>query len=573
MGQTNPYTKIRWDRTPVKDLKVGPFSGGMNKYSDPSAIADSELVECLNFDIDLDGSLKSRPPWHTLFATFTFDYSATLLGNNTNVLGSFVVGGYRVVVGTTYFNSSDNPTRYGAFLYWVDGPNAGTYTYIDVQSSNPYTSVLRYNDILYFTRGSGGGYKWNTLTQAGTSLPSMPGGSACIIYKERMWIIGDKSSPSKAARMYFSDVGNPESYPSANFFDVRPGDGESLNDLIIYQDNLFLFKSSSIWVFAYDTQPANAVLQQLHDGLGVDTQRCVALYENSLYFLKWNQVYQIANYDFTRISTKIPFEDDRTNPTNNVNDWTYPSWLSLVGDRLVIRYFNRIYVYHLRMRSWSRWDSQDLAVKYLGPIVRVEDAGIVASKVPYPVYVSGCSLNYAPVAISGKMYLQMLEMTDTYDATTTEISGVGLGSPAPTPVAVDILLSIKSKIYDVGFSHKFKRLMHWGVDVVTARDVTGTLFPYSMAYKVTWAQLHLYTWSQLQTWGYPLFIQPSTTQSVNVGTSVLRRYIRFPKGLRFRLLQFEVDMKTVGNTTDGPARLYTSTIFVAGKQLVPKAVN
>lgn len=571
MGQSNPYYKSRWDRTPVKELKVGPFSGGINRYSDPSAIADTELVECLNFDIDLDGSLKSRPPWRTLFATYFSTYTGTLLANNTTVLGSFVVGGYRVVVGTTTFLASTSPVGYGAFLYWVDGPNAGTYTYIDVQASNPYTSVLRYKDILYFTRGSGGGYKWNTITQAGTSIPGMPGGMASIIYKERMWIIGDQSDPSKYTRMYFSDVANPESYPSANFYDIRPGDGESLNDFIIYQDNLFLFKTSSIWVFSYDTQPSNAVLQQLHDGLGVDTQHCVTLYENSVYFLKWNQVYQIANYDFTRISTKIPFEDDRTNPTNNVADWTYPSWLSLVGDRLVVRYFNRIYVYHLRLRSWTRWDSQDLAVKYMGPIVKVEEAGIIPAKVPYSIYASGCSLKFAPVAIAGKYYLQMLQMTDAYDATSTEISGVGLtGYPS---VAVDILLKLKSKIYDVGYSYKFKRLMHWGIDVVTGRDVTGILYPYSMAYKVTWAQLHGYQWNQLQTWGYPLFVQPNTTQSISVGGSLLRRYIRFPKSLRFRLLQFEIDMETVGNTTDGPARLYTAALFVAGKQLVPKAVN
>lgn len=572
MGQSNPYYKSRWDRTPVKELKVGPFSGGLNRYSDPSAIADTELVQCTNFDIDLDGSLKSRPPWSTLFAQFTNTYSGNQYGNNTRMMGSFVFGGYRMVVGSTYFNASDIPTQYSIFYYWIDGPNAGTFTYFDTVASNPYTSVLRYKDTLYFTRGSGGGYKWNGITQQGTSLPNLPSASASIIYKERMWLVGDKSGPDKAARMYFSDLGNPESFPSANFFDIRPGDGESLNDFIIYNDNLFLFKSSSIWVFAYDTLPAQAVLQQLHDGLGVDTQNCLALYENSVYFLKWNQVYQIANYDFTRISTKLPFDDDRTNP-GDVSNWTYPSWLSLVGDRLVVRYFNRIYVYHLRMRAWSQWDSQDSAVKYLGQIIRVEDAGILPAKTPYNMYVSGCSLNYQPVYIAGHLYIQILKMYDTYDATTQEISGVGLGSPAPTPTPVPIFLDLKSKIYDVGFSHRFKRLMHWGVDVVTAAAITGILYPYSLAYKVTWSQTHLYRWSQLNTWGYPLFIQPNTTQSVEVEASVLRRYVRFPKGLRFRLLQFEVQMTTMGNTTDGPARLYSSTLFVAHKQLVPKAVN
>jgi len=43
--------------------------------------------------------------------------------------------------------------------------------------------------------------------------------------------------------------------------------------------------------------------------------------------------------------------------------------------------------------------------------------------------------------------------------------------------------------------------------------------------------------------------------------------------LRFRLIQFKVQMTTSGNTVDGPARLYSLTAFIGGKQIVPKAVN
>jgi hypothetical protein len=43
--------------------------------------------------------------------------------------------------------------------------------------------------------------------------------------------------------------------------------------------------------------------------------------------------------------------------------------------------------------------------------------------------------------------------------------------------------------------------------------------------------------------------------------------------LRFRLVQFEVEMLTTGNTSDGPARLYSITAFIAAKQLAPEAVN
>src|SRR6185503_10440488 len=46
---------------PGQPVKIGPFVGGMNTYSGPSAIADNEAVEIKNMEIDLDGSLTSRP--------------------------------------------------------------------------------------------------------------------------------------------------------------------------------------------------------------------------------------------------------------------------------------------------------------------------------------------------------------------------------------------------------------------------------------------------------------------------------------------------------------------------------
>jgi hypothetical protein len=71
---------------------------------------------------------------------------------------------------------------------------------------------------------------------------------------------------------------------------------------------------------------------------------------------------------------------------------------------------------------------------------------------------------------------------------------------------------------------------------------------------------------------YPLTDIPGIVQTTdNTGKQI--KFIRFPKSLRFRLLQFKIEMITVGNITDGPASLYTVTAFVSGKQLVPKAVN
>lgn len=580
----------------VSELKMGPFIGGINRYSDPSAIADSELVDCVNFDIDLDGSLKSRPPWSTLIGTGLTRFS-TVNEEYTRVLGTFVFSGYRVILlQSNYTKTSDLGVvtrEIGLYINFVDGPNAGltspVFTSPDVNDyANPFSNIVRYKDTLYVFRAKGGSLLSAKFTvdpvagnTPGFTLTSYPPASKAFLYKERMWLVGDKST--NTSRMYFSDVADPNTYQAASFFDIRPGDGDTLNEAIVYQDNVYLFKNGSIWVFAYDTQPTQAVLQLLHASLGVDNEYSTALYENVIYFLKWNQVYQIANYDFTRISTKLPFEEDKSLPVptngeawgSNINSWIFPSFLSLVGDRLIIRYFNRLYVYHLRMRAWSRWNSQDPVINYMGQIIRLEDAGVSStSKKVYSSYVAGSCLAIVPYyGQTTDISISVIQMNDTYDSSTVESTWWTWSGTKLNVRVNDILASIKTKIYDLGISHRYKRLLHWGVDVVTGRPVTGILSPFSLAYRVTWDQLVAYTWAQLQTWGYPLFVQPNTTQNALVDSGVYRRFIRFPKSLRFRLLQFEVKMITVGNTIDGPARIYSITGFTALKQLVPKGAN
>ena len=42
-------------------LRLGPFTGGLNLASDPTILEDEELIQCLNMELDIDGSLVYRP--------------------------------------------------------------------------------------------------------------------------------------------------------------------------------------------------------------------------------------------------------------------------------------------------------------------------------------------------------------------------------------------------------------------------------------------------------------------------------------------------------------------------------
>lgn len=554
---------------PTQELVIGPFSGGINQFSDKSAIADNELEDCINFDIDLDGSLKSRPPWQLLYGN-SVAVTIGLPSQYQLILGTYVYNGVRFILFHTRLDGVATGTAV-VQIYWVDGPNIGTTTTVST-ADGTFSTSIRYEDTVYLIPAPGsvtGGFSYNLATGTLTAIASMPKGNAAIVYKDTLYIGGGNTT--NKSRLVFSALADFTTWPGSNFFDINPGDGDTLQDFLIYQDNILLAKDNATYVLSYDTTPAQAVLKNINTSIGVKGPYCMVPYENSVFFLQYSIVYEMVNYDFSRVSTKIPFDLETAQevyPFTSPGGWKFPVFLSCLGDRLIARFYNRIYVYHLRIRSWTRWHSDDPGIQNIGPITELDRTN--ASTVQgWRTYVC-CSAqaNVTDPAAHGHEALlsKIYKMEDNYDDTSVENGTIS------NPF-VNVPCRAVTKVYDVGISHRFKRLMHWGIDMVTANDVTGTLYPLSMAYRVTWSELATLTWADLKTWGYPTFTTPSVTQVTPIVNRVDRRFIRFPKSLRFRLLQFQVDVDTQGNTTDGPARLYTVTAFIGSKQLVPKAVN
>jgi hypothetical protein len=559
----------------IQELKIGPYSGGVNRYSDMSAIADNEMTDCVNFDIDLDGSLKSRPPWTLLYGATTNIATGSLPPESHQLmLGSFVYEGVQFII----FNSCHSGV-FAAWIYFLGGPNDGTILKI---ADGTYQAAIRYGDEIFLPPGPEGGsvslgtgQKYNLASGLVTALPNMPRGYASAVYKDRLWISGRRGIVN-SSRLFFSDLATFGTFAGSSFFDINPGDGDAVNELIVYQDNLVIMKDNKTYVLSYDQGPEQAVLSPISQTVGVMGRCCAVSYENSIFMLQYNEVYEMTNYTFTRVSVKVPFEYDHTTPyegqTATIDEWwKFAQSLSLVGDRLYARFFNRLYIYHLRLRAWTRYESDDESIHYIGRAIRLDNTNTDLNR-GFESYVAASALakvtDDTGLGTSGawKAHVKLFIMQDRYEDVILETGQI-------TPVYKDIPLSMTTKAYDVGLSHRFKRLMHWGIDCITGRDVQGTLYPFSIAYNVTWQQLHNYKWSQLNTWGYPLFVIPEIVVSQPQGAGLARRFIRFGRSLRFRLIQFRVDMTTAGNTTDGPARLYSITAFIAGKQLAPKAVN
>lgn len=366
----------------------------------------------------------------------------------------------------------------------------------------------------------------------------MPRGYTAVIHKNRMYVTkGVLDTTVEASRIVFSTSLDATSWPPGNSVDVNSGDGQGISRLIVYNDNIVIFKQQSTYVYAFDSDPAGGSIRKISGTIGAVNRYAVAEYENQLYLFHRGYVYELVNYDFNRINNRVPFELDGTGP----GSYSEPFFLQVVDERLVVRYYNFIYVFNLRTRTWSRWQSDN----YFGPfqVIPRELSGLSEN-----IYIAGSCIT------GEKKYFSLFP---EYNATTTET----------------FTCSIRTKNYDLAVGHKFKRLFWWGADVAAVNDVTGIVAPIIYKFIVTWDQLFAYNWDQLQTWDAPLS-NPVTTQTVVATNSAARRrFLKFPKSLRFRQVYFSLSTTTDGTDATGPVRIFTVTGMVAEKETVPDAVN
>jgi hypothetical protein len=122
---------------------------------------------------------------------------------------------------------------------------------------------------LYIVNGVDGHLRW---THPG-SIAAWPTGPDSSVRKITVWkgrmIATASATASEAQRVWFSDIGNPQSWPAANFIDIGGPEMGSDNvlDIVAIGEKFFVLKEQSIWEI-YD--PTNFNNRKVADiGLGI----------------------------------------------------------------------------------------------------------------------------------------------------------------------------------------------------------------------------------------------------------------------------------------------------------------
>ena len=510
--------------TTREPLLIGPFVGGLNTYDDQSSIKDTECYQALNFDTGTDGSLRSRPPFID-----TGDPLTLGLTGSPRLLGYF-------------YDTNGDP-----YLIASDGLSS-TWRYFNetwtlITSTFSATDMTQFDGKAWLVSPPGeadpGGY-W---TPAGGFVADadMPKGESITAYKARLFIAAGQSSTTPT-RMYYSKVlGQSGFWTSPAFVEVGSGDGQALVKLVTYFDSILVFRTESIWEYQYGTDPATAISTIVVPGVGLSNRFCLAVYESYLYFMYDENVYEFANNKANQLNDRVVFTT--ASQASSVDPYTVSIW----NNRVLCSYFENVYVFSLRTRTWTQWRSD-----VWGPI------GQVISPASDKPNREGFALTTKPITGTPRES-PLLHIQEEITSDGEEFQCI-----------------LQTKNYSFSVPGAFKVLFWWGVDAIFRGTVQGFATPVTYSQAVTWGQAYTQgkTWGTVGTWARPFSPDPSVgTTVISTGIGVVRKFVKFLKKLRFRQISFKVVFDCDGTINTAPIMLFTISAYMAKKQTVSEQIS
>lgn len=508
-------------------VSIGPWIGGLNTYSDDTAVADNEGTIIENFELDLDGSLVSRPPIVDL--NIAFPLGAT---GNINLLGYYYGPG-----GAPYLIASDGLSS----TYYFTGSSWTLLT-----NTISASAMAQFNDRAWLIAPVGSANPGGYWTPSGGFVAdaNMPKGEILVAHKFRLWVAAGKSATSNGTRLYFSKVlGTVPFWPVlTDFIDVGAGDGQNIVNCTVYYNSLLIFRTDSVYSFQYTSDPATGVASLVIPGIGLADKDCLVTNEAYVYFMYEEKAYEFINNRANRINDKVPFNA-------SIKTGIYkPYAVSVFNNRVIFSYYDTMHVFSLKTRTWTTWKSTLRGA--IGKIVEL--AGTAESQA---IVHSSQSIATGGGARTAKT----LRITD---AVNTD--------------AEAFQCTLQTKNFSYELVSAYKRLFWWGADAVFRGQVQAIAYPIVFNYTVYWNELLTHTWGELLNykWDQPL----SGTLSIQTvrdttGSGSQRKFVKFFKSLRFRQINYKVVFDTDGSITSAPVRLFKLETYVKAKQRVSKAVT
>ena len=256
---------------PYKDFTVKDFSEGMvDKTEDNFNLPDGASPDCSNYISMYPGLLQKRPGQSRL---------------NSVVLGGTCQGLHSYYYGTT-------PTRRmvaaynGKIAYW--DYDAGTPAFVEIATGLDTSALVKFENCInymVYCNGVDPPRKWDGTTDS--ALANAPADAQFFCYHKEQLFCVDKSYPN---RLRWSNLINPEDWPGVNYWDISPGDGDEITNLVRLPDGLVIFKKYSTSVL-YGSTLDDFQLVQVDSRVGCSGPFAACVDQGVIYFIAHDGIY------------------------------------------------------------------------------------------------------------------------------------------------------------------------------------------------------------------------------------------------------------------------------------------
>lgn len=256
------------------------FGKGLQLRDQPDSLTADQAFDCLDVTFSQRGAVRSRDG----YAAFT----AAALTNAPDSMSPFYTssGTKQLMVGNG--NRLAALSTAGAVVASSAAPTANPHYFARV--ATPTT------ELLYIANGTDTVRTWDGANYAvPVYTGTTPTGKFLAVTgaDNRLACACTATNPS---RVLFSDPGLPTTFGANNYVDLHPGDGEAITGMVAWGNQLFVFKSSSYYVFSgTSTDSAGLPVFNYHavvTGCGLVSSRALVAGRDAVYFMDRKGVYK-----------------------------------------------------------------------------------------------------------------------------------------------------------------------------------------------------------------------------------------------------------------------------------------
>lgn len=368
----------------MKPLNMMDFTGGVNLRPEAFQLAENELPEMVNLEVDPRGGVNTRKSWRysnpSVVTTAVWNpRNAYTHRDQNNAQWTYVVNGgvdkqlYGSGPGGAWASvlTDCNAVPHGAdFVSWDD------YVYVVRGAASPSARVLGNTPVLLTACASA---NWQNDYTAPGVTDTFPIADLIAQHQGYMFVAGTWEDGTRHPnRIRWSHPNNPVRWALDDYIDISEG-GQLITGIVPFSDRVVIFKPDAVWaLFGYSAETWEVT--NLSRTIGCLNQQGIARSEEAVFFISWpHGVFAYTGTKVEEISVQIRtvFQDNLMDPAAMANSFVgwlgRRLWVSLPynGKRPPPDDATRAFVWDPVMTSWTMFVGANASVP--GPYIeRIE---------------------------------------------------------------------------------------------------------------------------------------------------------------------------------------------------------